>query len=122
MMILIPVAILGAGLVYLLVTAPKPAVSLAPPPPPPGAPPVVMPGSARALAYLQRLDSAAAAYRAARVFGGPATTMAAQTLAGTLEVVRTMAAQDLVAGRIVQADIDQIEQRISALKAEIARG
>lgn len=116
-MIWVLVPILGAGLVWALVSmkgAPPTGPAYQPPPPGPAAPPSG-PSPARAMTYLQRLDTASIAYMGTKFIPGSAETAKA-VLVSTLDVVGGMAMTDAAAGRISDTDLANVNAKIAAIK------
>ena len=103
----------GAAAVYFL--WPKSTQAYAPP----AGNRAMGPGGSRAISYLQRLDAALFAYRGTKLIGGTSAANALAEVRGTLDVVKGMAEQDLLQGRIVKADMDAINAKIAAIRKEI---
>ena len=76
-------------------------------------------GGSRAISYLQRLDAALLAYRGTKLIGGAGAASALAELRGTLDVVKGMAEQDLLQGRILKADMDAIDAKINGVRKQI---
>lgn len=86
----------------------------------PGGPSTAMPGSARAITYMQRLDAGLMAWKAVRLIGGSAAASALATLKGTLDVVPSMALTDVQKGRITEEDMAAISAKVDSIKEQIS--
>jgi hypothetical protein len=108
LLILVPVLGIGA---YLLLSRQTQYA------PPPGAP-AVGSGGVRFQSYMQQLNEAMLAYRAAKAFGSGAAEVG-QTTKGTFDIVAGMAAADQIRGTITASDLAQINNQVTAFKREI---
>lgn len=119
MWVLIPV-IGGIIAVYLLMQPSAKADTRFTGPTPPGGdvpPGTVASGGPRAVQYMSRLDTAYAAWSIASMLS---KDLATTTLKGTIEVVKGMAANDAVQGRITAQDLAQINAKADAMYKDVS--
>lgn len=109
----------GVGILYLVWPKGATGAPVVPWGRPPAGPTAVTAGGSRAISYLQRLGAALLAYRAVKFIGGTAAASALSELRGTLDVVKGMAEEDLLKGRIVQQDMTAINARMAEIRKEI---
>lgn len=114
--IAVPVVVAGGALAYYLLT--RQTATPAYYTPPPGAPALVS-GGTRYQSYMKQLSDANIAYSMAKVIGGATLDSAKTEALGTLDVVSGMANADLIAGRITQQDLTNINNQIATVKKTI---